>query len=62
MSRRALGTAVPACLVAGVVLMVAFDAAVTRALGVACLLAFVAGGLFLVADPAFLAGDGDDAG
>jgi hypothetical protein len=46
-------------LVAGVVLMVGFEATVTRILGVACLLAFVAGGVFLIAQPSFLAADAD---
>jgi hypothetical protein len=59
MSRRALGAAVAGCLVAGVALMIGFDAAVPRALGVACLLGFVAGGLFLIADTALLSGDED---
>jgi hypothetical protein len=44
-------------LVAGLVLMVGFEATVTRILGVACLLAFVAGGIFLIAQPSFLSGD-----
>ena len=54
MSRRAQWALVAVCLVAGVVLMVFFDAALTRALGVACLFGFVAAGLFLIADPVLL--------
>jgi hypothetical protein len=57
MSRRALGAVVAASLLAGLVLMLGFDQPATRIAGVACLLAFVAAGLFLVADPEFLAGD-----
>jgi hypothetical protein len=59
-SRRALAGLVAACFVGGIALMIPFDAAITRALGVACLLGFVAGGLFLIADPALLADDEDD--
>ena len=46
MSRRALSALVAVCFLAGVVLMIGFDAAVTRVLGVACLFGFVAAGLF----------------
>jgi hypothetical protein len=59
-SRRALAGLVAGCLVGGIALMIPFDAALTRALGVACLLGFVAGGLFLIADPALLADDEED--
>jgi hypothetical protein len=58
-SRRALVALVLTCLVAGVVLMVGFEAPLSRALGVACLLAFVAGGLFLIADPMLLSDEAD---
>jgi hypothetical protein len=47
----------PALLVAGLALMIPFDATITRILGVACLLAFVVVGLFLIAEPRFLAQD-----
>jgi hypothetical protein len=60
MSRRALSVLVAACFVAGVALMVFFDTAVTRALGVACLFGFVAAGLFLIADPVLLSGESAD--
>jgi pyridoxal biosynthesis lyase PdxS len=43
----------------GVGLMIPFDAALTRVLGMVCLVAFVATGVFGVANPAFLAGDDD---
>jgi len=35
----------------GVVLMVAFESTVTRALGLLCLFGFIVGGVFLIADP-----------
>jgi hypothetical protein len=57
MSRRALGTVVLASLVCGLVLMLGFDRPATRITGVLCLLAFVVSGVFLIADPGFLADD-----
>jgi hypothetical protein len=42
------------CLVVGVVLMIGFEAAVTRVLGVLALFAFVVIGVFVIADPEFL--------
>ena len=60
MSRRALSALVGVCFLAGVVLMIGFDAAVTRVLGVACLFGFVAAGLFLIADPELLSGGAAD--
>jgi UPF0716 family protein affecting phage T7 exclusion len=60
MSRRALSWLVLASLVAGLVLMIPFEATVTRALGVVCLLAFVAGGLFLLATPDLLAAEEEE--
>ena len=59
MSRRLRVVLVAACLLAGLVLMIPFDGALTRALGVASLLSFVFGGFFLIADPALLSGDDD---
>jgi hypothetical protein len=49
-----------ACLVAGVALMIGFEAAVTRVLGVLLLFAFIVTGVFVIADPDFLGGDEDD--
>jgi hypothetical protein len=49
----------PALLVVGLALMIPFEATITRILGVACLLAFVVVGLFLIADPRLLAQDDD---
>jgi hypothetical protein len=54
------GLVTVALLVLGVGLLIPFDAAITLALGVACLLAFVASGVALVASPAFLAGDREE--
>jgi len=39
----------------GVVLMVAFESPLTRVLGLLCLFGFIVGGVFLIADPKFLA-------
>jgi hypothetical protein len=47
------------CFAAGLVLMVAFDAVVTRVLGLLALFAFIVTGVFLIADPAFLGNDRD---
>jgi hypothetical protein len=58
-TRRAPAALVLTSLIAGVVLMVGFEAPLTRALGVACLFVFVAGGLFLIADPVLLSDEGD---
>jgi hypothetical protein len=49
-----------ASLVVGVLLMVPFESTVTRLLGLLCLFGFIVGGVFLIADPAFL-GDEEDA-
>jgi hypothetical protein len=43
------------CLVAGLALMLVFENAITRVLGVLALFAFIVIGVFLIADPAFLA-------
>jgi threonine/homoserine efflux transporter RhtA len=43
----------------GVLLLVPFEHSVTLVLGIGCLLAFVAWGVFLIATPEFLDGDGD---
>jgi hypothetical protein len=57
MTRKSLERLWLALLVAGLVLMIPFDATITLALGVACLLAFVALGVFLMAHPASLLDD-----
>jgi len=51
-----------ACFVAGVVLMIGFEAPVTRVLGVLLLFAFIVSGVFLLADPAFLEIEDDSDG
>ncbi len=51
-----------ACFVAGVVLMVGFEATITRILGVLLLFAFIVSGVFLLADPAFLEVEDDSDG
>jgi hypothetical protein len=43
------------CLVVGLALMLGFESAITRLLGVLALFAFIVIGVFLIADPAFLA-------
>jgi hypothetical protein len=47
----------PLLLVAGLALMVPFEGPVAHVPGVACLLGFIACGVFLIAEPAFLAGE-----
>ena len=59
--RRPLLAFMLACLGAGLVLMVLFDAWVTRGLGVVALFAFIVSGVFLIADPAFLALEDEEA-
>jgi hypothetical protein len=49
-----------ACLGVGLLLMLLFEAWVTRAVGVVALFAFIVSGVFLIADPAFLAAEDDD--
>ena len=49
------------CLGAGLLLMLLFEAWFTRLFGVAALFAFIVSGVFLIADPAFLAADDDEA-
>jgi hypothetical protein len=56
-SRPLLPILVPAWLVAGVALMIPFEATITRILGVLLLFAFIVGGLFLIAAPRFLERD-----
>jgi hypothetical protein len=55
--RPLLPLLVAGSLVAGLALMIPFEATITRVLGVALLFAFIIGGLFLIADPEFLARD-----
>jgi O-antigen ligase len=55
-----LRTITVALFVAGVALMIPFEAWWTRLLGVLCLFAFVACGVFLVATPAYLQREDDE--
>lgn len=59
--RGRLIPAAVACLVVGAVLMIFFESAVTRALGVLLLVAWIVLGAFAVATPEYLAQeDGED--
>jgi uncharacterized membrane protein YkgB len=49
------------CLGAGLLLMLLFETWFTRLAGVACLFAFIVTGVFLIADPEFLAAEDDEA-
>jgi threonine/homoserine efflux transporter RhtA len=60
MSRRALERLWLGLLVAGLALMIPFEETVTLALGIACLLAFVGLGVFLMAHPSALLEDDED--
>ena len=53
-SRPLLPNLRAAWLVAGVALMIPFEATITRVFGVLLLFAFIVGGLFLIAEPRFL--------
>jgi hypothetical protein len=58
-SRRAKAMLVLGAFVLGVGLMIPFEAAITRVLGVSLLLAFIVGGAFVIAEPGFLSGEED---
>ena len=45
---------------AGLVLMLGFESAITRVLGLLALFAFIVIGVFLIADPAFLAAEDEE--
>jgi hypothetical protein len=55
--RRPLGLLMFGSLAVGMGLMLIFEHWVTRVVGVAALFAFIVSGVFLIADPAFLAED-----
>lgn len=59
MSRGRKALAVAAAFVLGVGLMVPFEYTVTRVLGVGFLLAFIVGGVFVIAEPGFLSAEDD---
>jgi hypothetical protein len=49
-----------ACGVAGLILMIGFEHTITRVLGVAALFAFIACGVFAIADPEILGREPED--
>ena len=49
-------------LVAGLPLMLLFENTITRVLGVLAMFTFIIAGVFLIADPAFLAADDEERG
>ena len=57
--RRRLVALMFAALAVGLVLMLGFEAVVTRIVGVIALFTFIVTGVFLIADPTFLAADDD---
>ena len=59
MTRRPLLLFMLASLAVGLVLMLLFEATLTRIVGVTALFAFIVSGVFLIADPAFLGADED---
>ena len=59
MTRRPLLLFMLASLAIGLVLMLVFEATLTRIVGVTALFAFIVSGVFLIADPAFLGPDED---
>jgi 1,4-dihydroxy-2-naphthoate octaprenyltransferase len=59
-ARPRLTTAAVACFVVGAGVLVAFDKAVTLALGVVLLLAFIVLGVFAIASPEYLARETDE--
>jgi threonine/homoserine efflux transporter RhtA len=60
MSRRALERVWIGLLVVGLALMLPFEETITLSLGIACLLAFVGLGVFLIAHPSALLEPDDD--
>jgi hypothetical protein len=58
--RRPLGLLMFGSLAVGMGLMLVFEHPVTRVVGVLALFAFIVSGVFLIADPAFLAEDDED--
>ena len=51
-----------ASLAVGLVLMIGFEHAITRVFGLLALFAFIVIGVFLIADPAFLAAEDEEKG
>ena len=59
MSKTRKALVVAAAFVLGVGLMIPFEYTITRVLGVAFLLAFIVGGVFMIAEPGFLSAEDD---
>ena len=59
MRRRPLVVLMLASVAVGLVLMIGFEASVTRIFGVLALFVFIVSGVFLIADPEFLGHDED---
>jgi hypothetical protein len=59
--RRPLLLFMLGCLGLGMLVMLAFEHWLFRVIGVTTLFAFIVSGVFLIADPAFLAADDDEA-
>ncbi len=57
MRKRPLLALMFGALAVGLVLMLGFEAPVTRVIGVTALFTFIVSGVFLIADPAFLAAE-----
>ena len=60
MSKQALMAVMLGCLAVGMVVMLVFDSAIARVVGVLALFAFIVMGVFLIADPEFLAAEDDE--
>jgi len=59
MSRRLL-IVMLGCLAVGVLLMLLFESPLSRVAGLLALFAFIVTGVFLIADPAYLAADDEE--
>ena len=57
---RGLRAGLVLSLVVGLALMLPFESALTRVLGMTALAAFIVLGVFTIAEPGFLSGDRDD--
>ena len=58
---RPLALVMVVSMVLGFTLMLVFEHTITRAVGVVALFAFIVSGVFVIADPGFLAADDDQA-
>jgi len=59
-SRRPLLIVMLGCLAVGVLLMLLFESPLSRVAGLLALFAFIVTGVFLIADPAFLAAEDEE--